>query len=607
MCKLLLASIVARGEVVGQRAGNFGIYKDAASGGWAPTPLLVYLVESGLVKHLTVCEAIITFKKTTEVWLPEDRNQGCSIIGKFTQGNSAGGKRLTRRLVTDQGELDFLVRDTRRSGTLVGAPMRCPLGHILTYYDGSQPQYAHLRASMLAYAHINLLSMLSRFRPEEAVRVATDSIYLQKTALHKLKGVEAYGAPTKCDRGEDMCISCLLEDECLPPVAPAQWRDKGERVYMPQEHAAYIAKPEYQSQKKDLPDSTAPNYADRLTRYPLSYLNGGGGSGKTTRAIELYRARGPLVFTPTHRLAKEMRARGVKAQTYHSFFRWSGQTEWTPERMGQKYIPRVIIWDEVCTVPRPILETFLDWLLHRGVQVICCGDQGQPPPIAGEMPHGWLQQQADYYEEVEVDHRAKDSDLKALKKAIRLRSDKVQCKAMRKALPSCLGWDTFVEAWKPGDLILTSRQKVRDQVQRLLFQKHKAAFPDTSVPLLYHPQDSRKQNILVTIPGTEHQEELVLNDIVDVTIEAAEAAIQTSDWRLGYSITVHSSQGLTIHSPQKVWIIEDYLQWSNLAYLAVSRVEYVNQLERVVCPPEEGSEVRPLSEQQLTQHMRKAI
>ncbi|MEW8688125.1 MAG: hypothetical protein AB2556_20130 [Candidatus Thiodiazotropha sp.] len=61
----------------------------------------------------------------------------------------------------------------------------------------------------------------------------------------------------------------------------------------------------------------------------------------------------------------------TRAQTYHSFFRWSGQTEWTPERMGQKFIPRVIIWDEVCTVPCPTLETFLDWLQGRGVQVIC--------------------------------------------------------------------------------------------------------------------------------------------------------------------------------------------------------------------------------------------
>lgn len=96
---------------------------------------------------------------------------------------------------------------------------------------------------------------------------------------------------------------------------------------------------------------------------------------------------------------------------------------------------------------------------------------------------------------------------------------------------------------------------------------------------------------MVTIPGTNQKEELILNDIVLVTTEAAEQSIKTPDWRLGYAMTVHSSQGLTIHNPQKVWIIDDYLQWSNLAYLAVSRVQYLSQLERVACPPEEGSGV----------------
>ena len=99
---------------------------------------------------------------------------------------------MTRRLVIDQGELDFLVRDTRQSDTPVGAPKSARLGHILTYYDGSQPQYTHLNASMLAYAYINLLSMLSRFTPDEAVRMATDSIYVRKSALKRLEGVEAF-------------------------------------------------------------------------------------------------------------------------------------------------------------------------------------------------------------------------------------------------------------------------------------------------------------------------------------------------------------------------------------------------------------------------------
>ena len=579
-----------------------------AENGWAPTHLLAFLAESGLLTTLKVREAIIAFEKMTEIWLPDDRNQGCSIIGKFTQGNKADGKRLTRRLVTNEGELDYLVKDTRQSGTLVGAPQRCPLGHILTYYDGSQPQYIHLRASMLGYAHINMLTMLTRFSDAEAVRVATDSLYIQKAAFHKLNGVEAYADPDEHPKG--YCRHCLFfheEDTEVPPkvVAPAKWRDKGEQLYMPMEHAAYLAKPEHKKQQKDLPRSTAPRHDDQLTHHQFSYLNGGGGSGKTTRAIELFRVRDPLVLTPTHRLAKEMRARGVKAQTYHSFFRWSGQTKWSPERMGQKYVPRVIIWDEVCTVPRPILETFLDWLDQRGVQVICCGDQGQPPPIDGEMPHNWLKDAASYYEEVVLDYRAKDPVLRDLKKRIRLQTDKVQCREMRKALPGCLGWDMFVEAWSPGDRILASRQKVRDRTQGLLFQRHKEHFPDAPVPLLYHPQDTRKQNILVTIPGTDRREELVLNDIVYVTIEAAERA--DMDWRLGYALTLHSSQGLTIHAPQKVWIVDDYLEWSNLAYLAVSRVEYMHQLDRVVRPPEEGSEFRQATEQQLRKTIAKKL
>ena len=109
---------------------------------------------------------------------------------------------------------------------------------------------------------------------------------------------------------------------------------------------------------------------------------------------------------------------------------------------------------------------------------------------------------------------------------------------------------------------------------------------------------------MVTIPGPllldgrPDQEELVLNDVVQVGLKYARQVLDGKwgqDWALGYALTVHSSQGLTVADPQTVWIIDDYLQWSNLAYLAVSRVEYLSQLQRVVCPPEEGSEIGPLT------------
>ena len=81
-----------------------------------------------------------------------------------------------------------------------------------------------------------------------------------------------------------------------------------------------------------------------------------------------------------------------------------------------------------------------------------------------------------------------------------------------------------------------------------------------------------------------------------------------SDLALGYAITVHSSQGLTIADPQKVWIINDCLQRSNLAYLAVSKVEHLSQLQRVVCPLEEGFEgAGTLTEQQLRKVIQKKL
>ena len=147
-----------------------------------------------------------------------------------------------------------------------------------------------------------------------------------------------------------------------------------------------------------------------------------------------------------------------------------------------------------------------------------------------------------------------------------------------------------MEVWKSCDLILTSRLKVLDRAQKLLLERHEEYFPDTSVPLLYRPEDTRRQNIMVTIlgpspEGRSNQQELLLNDVVEVPLKYAREVLGGmwgSDWALGYDITVHSSQGLTTDDPQKVWIIDDYFQWSNLAYLAVSRVKHLSQLERLV-------------------------
>ncbi len=63
-------------------------------------------------------------------------------------------------------------------------------------------------------------------------------------------------------------------------------------------------------------------------------------------------------------------------------------------------------------------------------------------------------------------------------------------------------------------------------------------------------------------------------------------SMKNSPWRLGYASTIHSTQGLTI-TDTIVWIIDDFIEWDNLVYLAISRVRRMNQLRRVeICDDE---------------------
>ncbi|MEW8689128.1 MAG: hypothetical protein AB2556_25180 [Candidatus Thiodiazotropha sp.] len=90
--------------------------------------------------------------------------------------------------------------------------------------------------------------------------------------------------------------------------------------------------------------------------------------------------------------------------------------------------------------------------------------------------------------------------------------------------------------------------KVRDQAQRLLFEPHEKHFSDVPVPLLYHPKDTQRQNIMVTIPGPlvvdsmgrPDQQALVLKDVVKVPLKYAREVLSGEwglDWALGYDST----------------------------------------------------------------------
>ncbi|CAG8845128.1 30286_t:CDS:2, partial [Racocetra persica] len=128
--------------------------------------------------------------------------------------------------------------------------------------------------------------------------------------------------------------------------------------------------------------------------------------------------------------------------------------EWTPERMGEKKFSRVVIWDEV----------------------ICCGDNIQPPPFFGEMPHNWL-----------TDYRAKCPKLQ-------------KCERLEKE-------------WTSSDHILSAHCLSRRIASQKYLELYRIKYPDLPVPLIYRPRDGCKQNCLISIPGSSEKQELVKNDI----------------------------------------------------------------------------------------------
>ncbi|CAG8838656.1 17699_t:CDS:10, partial [Gigaspora margarita] len=467
-----------------QVAVNGKLLKDDITGFvQAPIVLLQYLLGASILEDLTVGEVIISLTKQTKVWLPNNRDISCAIIGKFIQGSKIDEKRLTHRLVTDEDELDFLIKDCTNAGTFAGRE-KCPLGFILTYYKGHQPQYTHLRASMLAYAHINLLKMLRRFKPNKVVRITTDSIYVRKEALYKIKNVSAFFKQEKakdsdlCPHTYPLCAMCtdpeeffiskseyakwikeFLKTKMPLEIQPGQWHDKGEKKYGPNADIIYWPKNRYWKSIKDI-----------------------------TKNINM------VVFTHTNALAKDFQNdRKVKAQTWYSFFRWNGVGEWNPECIGEKKFPRVVIWD-----------------------------------------------------------KAKCSRLQELKKKIRHQNNRVQLDLFHEALPVAKKWKYLESEWKPSD-------------------------------------HGCKQNCLVQISSSSEKKELVKNDIIylplntlsDKFLQGMLGKEKAIDWELGYTMTIHTSQGMTLKAPQRVWVIDEHLAWDNLIYLAVGHVEYLGQLIQI--------------------------
>ena len=126
-------------------------------------------ISLGFAYSVPLCCAVEIQK---HILLPDDRNVGCAIIGNLIQGTKAEGRRIARRLVTDEGELKFLIRDTRQADV--------PLAMFSRTMTVSRTMtcciYAPLGKHAFIYAHTNVIAMMNRFTSMHVARVATDSV-----------------------------------------------------------------------------------------------------------------------------------------------------------------------------------------------------------------------------------------------------------------------------------------------------------------------------------------------------------------------------------------------------------------------------------------------
>ncbi|CAB4491794.1 unnamed protein product [Rhizophagus irregularis] len=282
---------------------------------------------------------ITGFVQQTKGWLPKNWDISCAIIEKFTQGNKVKEKRLIHQVVIDEGELNFLlIQDCIKEGTYASSD-KYLLEHILT------------------------------FGPNKVVRIAIDSIYIRRDALYKIENVSAFFKQAKCpfnhkggaDTSKFQCShkipSCAMcEAGVFYSKEAVKEFAKEVKVHYVNRITGYLSyneyKPfvcaicfgewyfhqgpwkntqpskvvtkEYWKSIKNITKSIAPSIHDPITRSRVSYLNGGGGSEKTTRAIRIFKDINMVVFTHTNALAKDFQNnRKVKAQTWHSFFRWN--------------------------------------------------------------------------------------------------------------------------------------------------------------------------------------------------------------------------------------------------------------------------------------------
>ena len=118
-----------------------------------------------------------------------------------------------------------------------------------------------------------------------------------------------------------------------------------------------------------------------------------------------------------------------------------------------------------------------------------------------------------------TDYQAKCPELRELKKKMRCQNNRVQSELFREVLPVAEKWEHLEAEWKPLDRILSAHLLSRRIASQKCLEFHWAKYLNVPIPLIYRPRDERKQNCLVSIPGSSEKRELVKNDIIYLSLD----------------------------------------------------------------------------------------
>jgi len=555
------------------------------TGPWLTIPMAIYLRDSGLLKSHRLEQVVYAVGRLDGIQFPSgalakgvdgdfsERDLAVRIVGSCRY-KSTRQTLWTRDPVEAQFYLDHYVG---RDASLKPAGN----GFILSYdTDQLRADHSYVRAYVLAYLFIGMAEAIRQIPAGCLAACKVDSLTL-------LPGVEL---PAGVPQGR--------------PGAP-----KAEALYgmfLPKKATSQMPTTTIDMLNVFAPDPDAsdkPLSEDSLYQYPLSFLDGQGGSGKTYRALRAFPGRKVTVLGKDNEhcldlSSKEKNPEGHPARTYHEFFHIGANdpSTWDAVKLMGHLRPDVVIWDEIGCVPPPFLRATLGWLRKVNTVVVLCGDpSGQLQPIRhdeyGETVDDVIASLAPHVEFMGTDYRAKDCPrLQALKtKAWRADSTK-QVAALRE-LPE-LTKEEFLQTWSPEDTVLVPTNQLGEGLEPLLEEVRAEKFPAEGVRFRFRPSKDnriyyRKRKGL--LPPVETPDGRLVPAVIGrrekIPMVPGQLIVYDKDlWIPDTWSTIYSMQGRTVPAPGRLIIVENRIDESwcrNGIYTAISRAEKIGQLYRV--------------------------